>query len=85
MASHSVIHAWYYQEDRPLLLTERERLQGPYYIPNIRHHIQIQSSWLWGICLNWFSLLRLLQQPTQINEVHMLYKMIQFTLNLTNL
>lgn len=69
MASHSVIHAWYYQEDGPLLLTERERLQAPYYIPNIRHHIQIQRCWLWEIRLDWFSLLGVLHWPKQINEV----------------
>lgn len=39
IASHSVIHAWYYQGDRPSLLTERERLEAPDYIPNIKHHI----------------------------------------------
>lgn len=39
IASHSVIHAWYYQGDRPSLLTTREGLEAPDYIPNIKHRI----------------------------------------------
>ena len=68
-------------ETGPYCSLRGKRLQAAYYIPNIRHHIQIQSSCLWGICLNWFSLLRVLRQPTQINEVHTLQEMREFALN----